>query len=75
MSAQPSPTLLTETGHSLLRSVIAGHGAHRLAAAEALHRLKRMLTNASAEARLVTTLMVVRVAPACRANSGFREEL
>lgn len=55
----PSPELLTAVGHAILRSVAIGQGDILRHAADAIGRLERMLPNASAEARLVATLMAI----------------
>ena len=54
---QPSPELLTATGHALLRSVAIGQGDILRHAADAIGRLDKLLPNASAEARLIAVLM------------------
>ena len=57
MISQPTPELLTATGHALLRAVASGHIAPLQAAAGALDRLGRLLPDASPEGRLVAVLM------------------
>jgi hypothetical protein len=56
---QPSPQLLTATGHALLRAIAAGQGDILRSAADAIERLADLLPNASSEARLVATLMAL----------------
>lgn len=63
VSAQPSPELLNRVGHNLLLTIAAGHSAPLQAAAGALDRLGRLLPDASAEARLVATLMAISSEP------------
>ena len=58
-SNQPSPQLMTATGHAILRAIIGGQADHLLAAADAIGRLDKLLPNASSEARLVATLMAI----------------
>ena len=55
----PTPELLTAVGHALLRSVAIGQGDILRSAAGAIERLERMLPDASAEARLVATLLAI----------------
>ena len=50
---------MTATAHAILRSVATGQGDILRHAADAIGRLERMLPNASAEARLVATLMAL----------------
>ena len=63
VSAQPSPELLTATGHALLRSIAAGQGGPLQAAAGALDRLGRLLPDASPESRLTAVLMSLSIEP------------
>ena len=63
MSAQPSPELLTATGHALLRAIAAGHSGPLQAAAGALDRLGRLLPDASPESRLTAVLMSLSIEP------------
>ena len=60
---QPSPALLTATGHALLRAIVAGHSAPLQAAAGALERLANLLPGASAECRLTAVLMSLSIEP------------
>jgi hypothetical protein len=50
---------LTAVGHAILRSIAIGQGDPLRSAAGALERLERLLPNASAEGRLVATLMAI----------------
>jgi hypothetical protein len=50
---------MTAVGHAILRSIAAGQGDPLRSAAGALERLDKLLPNASAEARLVATLMAI----------------
>ena len=63
VSAQPSPELLTATGHALLRAIAAGHSAPLQAAAGALDKLGRLLPDATPEGRLVAVLMALSIEP------------
>ena len=69
MSNQPSPELLTATGHALLRSIATGQGDHLLAAADAIAKLERMLPGASAECRLVAVLLSLTDDPTSQAET------
>ena len=70
VSTQPTPALLNATGHSLLRSIVDGQGAHLLAAADAIAKLERMLPGASAECRLVAVLLAVSVGDPAAPTAG-----
>ncbi len=65
-SNQPSPELLNHVGHAILRSIAIGQGDPLRHAADAIGRLERMLPDASAEARLVATLMAISSEPTPR---------
>ncbi len=62
----PTPELLTIVGHALLRSVAIGQGDPLRHAAGALERLADLLPDASAEGRLVATLMAISSEPTPR---------
>lgn len=65
-SNQPSPELLTATGHAILRAIIGGQTDQLVAAADAIGRLDKLLPNASSEARLVATLLAISSEPTPR---------
>jgi hypothetical protein len=59
LSNQPSPQLMTATGHAILRAIIGGQGDQLVAAADAIERLAALLPTASAEARLTAVLIMM----------------
>ena len=69
MSNQPTPALLNATGHSLLRSIVAGQSAALRSAADSLERLADLLPAASAECRLTAVLMSLTDDPTPQAET------
>ena len=66
ITTAPTPELLTAVGHAILRSVAIGQGDILRHAADAIGRLDKLLPNASAEARLVATLLAISSDPTPR---------
>ena len=58
-SNQPTPQLMTATGHALLRSIAIGQGDILRHAAGALERLADLLPDASPEGRMIAVLLAI----------------